>query len=73
VKMSRFMNIDSHRALIEGVKNEKLLRLRLNELIYYKKIGLTKLSELNKFNKLQKHRCQKVSEIFVRIVALFHQ
>ncbi|KAL4136129.1 hypothetical protein QTP88_007694 [Uroleucon formosanum] len=59
VKMSRFMSIDTHRALIEGIKNEKLLRLRFNELKCYKKIGLTKLSELNKFNKLQKHRCQK--------------
>jgi len=62
VKMSRFMTIDVHRALIEGLKNEKLLRLRLNELKYYRKIGLTKLSEINKFNKLQKHRVQKVSE-----------
>lgn len=61
------MTIDTHRALIEGVKNEKLLRLRLNELKYYRKIGLTKLSEINKFNKLQKHRRQKVSEIFVEI------
>lgn len=73
MKMSRFMSIDTHRALIEGIKNEKLLRLRFNELKCYKKIGLTKLSELNKFNKLQKRRCQKVSSIFIRIVALFDQ
>lgn len=63
VKLSRFMNIDVHRALIEGVKNEKLLRLRLNELKYYKKIGLTELSDINKFNVLQKHRRQKDNEI----------
>jgi len=63
VKMSRLMNIDIHRALIEGIKNEKLLRLRLSELKYYKKIGLTKLSDINKFNVLQKHRRQKVNEI----------
>ncbi|XP_060844215.1 uncharacterized protein LOC132924125 isoform X1 [Rhopalosiphum padi] len=59
VKMSRFMNIDVHRALIEGLKNEKLLRLRLIELKYYRIIGLKKLSDINQFNKLQKYRRQK--------------
>lgn len=71
VKMSRFMNIDVHRALIEGVKNEKLLRLRLNELKYYKKIGLTKISDINKFNVLQKHRRQKVNETSKKIVNIY--
>lgn len=69
--MSRFMNIDVHRALIEGVKNEKWLRLRLNELRYYKKIGLTKLSDIYKFNVLQKHRRQKVNEISKKIVNIY--
>lgn len=71
VKLSRFMNIDVHRALIEGIKNEKLLRLRLNELKYYKKIGLTKLSDINKFNVLQKHRRQKDKEISKKIVNFY--
>lgn len=65
------MNIDVHRALIEGIKNEKLLRLRLNELKYYKKIGLTKLSDINKFNVLQKHRRQKDKEISKKIVNFY--
>lgn len=66
------MTIDTHRALIEGVKNEKLLRLRLNELKYYKKIGLTKLSDINKFNKLQNHRRQKVSENLIGICNTYY-
>lgn len=69
------MTIDIHRALIEGVKNENLLRLRLNELKYYKKIGLTKLSEIKKFNKFKNHRRRKVSEMlftyFLKEIVLY--
>lgn len=67
VKMSRFMTVDIHRSLIEGTKNEKLLSLRLNELKFYKMIGLTKLSEIDMFNSLQNQRHQKVNNICICI------
>lgn len=57
------MTIDNHKNLIENVKNENLLIRRLKELKFYKMIGLTKLSEIDVFNTLKKHRSQKVSKI----------
>lgn len=59
VKLSRFMTLDIHRSLIEGAKNEKLLAHRLNELQFYKIIGLKKLYEIDVFNKLH----QKVNTV----------
>lgn len=72
VKMSRFMTVDVHRSLIEGTKNEKLLSHRLNELKFYKTIGLTKLSEVDMFNTLQNQRHQKVNNTCIYIYIYKH-